>query len=76
MDIAAEEKNLEQMMGDLKKLQKEKEGLEHDIEKAKEVIAQSEKGLEENAASQENKQAAIKQQEELLEAIKQKLKDF
>ena len=63
-------------MGDLKKLENDKERLQREIEKAQEAIARAEKGLEENADEQENKNAEIKAQEELIETTKRKLKDL
>lgn len=76
MDIAAQEKALEDLEDDLKKMGKDKEDFERDIEKAKEAIARAEEGLEQNAQSQEAKQAEIKAQEELIEETKRKLKDL
>lgn len=76
LDIKAQEKALDGLMGDLKKLENDKERHEREIEKAQEAIARAEQGLEENAQSQENKNAEIKAQEELIEATKRKLKDL
>lgn len=76
MDIKDQEKALDGLMGDLKRLENDKSRLERDIEKAQEAIARAEEGLEENAQSQVDKNAEIKAQEELIEATKRKLKDL
>lgn len=76
LDIEDQEKALDRLMGDLKKLGNDKERLEREIEKAQEAIARAEEGLEENAQSQEDKNAEIKAQEELIEATRRKLKDL
>lgn len=76
LDVKDQEKALDRLMGDLKKLGNDKERLEREIEKAQEAIARAEEGLEENAQSQEDKNAEIKAQEELIEATRQKLKDL
>ena len=76
IDIKAQEKALDGLMGDLKKLENDKSRFERDIERAQEAIARAEEGLEQNAQSQENKNAEIKAQEELIEATKRKLKDL
>ncbi len=76
MDIKDQEKALDDLMGDLKKLGNDKERMEREIEKAQEAIARAEQGLEENAEEQENMNEQIKAQEELIEATKRKLKDL
>ena len=76
MEIKAQEKDLDHLEGDLKKLENDKERLEREIEKAREAIARAEKGLEENAQQQADKNAEIKAQEELIDTTKRKLKDL
>jgi hypothetical protein len=76
MDIKAQEKSLDDLMGELKKLDSDKSRLERDIEKAREAIAQAEKEIATNLTLQEAKQAEIKAQEELVDATKRKLKDL
>lgn len=76
MEIKDQEKALGGLETDLKKLENDKERLEREIEKAQEAIARAEQGLKENAQEQENKNAEIRAQEELIEATKRKLKDL
>jgi len=76
LEIKAQEKALQDLESDLKKLGNDKEGYERDIEKAKEAIARAEEELRANAKSQQEKNAEIKAQEQLIEATKRKLKDL
>lgn len=76
LEIKAQEKALQDLESDLKKLGNDKEGYERDIEKAQEAIARAEEELKANAKSQEDKAAEIKAQEELIETTKRKLKDL
>lgn len=75
-DIAAQEKILDDMNKDLKKLESEKSNLERDIEKAKQAIAEAEKAIETNTGNQRAKSEEIKQQQAVIETTKQKLKDY
>lgn len=76
MEIAEQEKALDDLMGDLKKLENQKEQLERDIERAQAAIAKAEEGLKENAGEQTDKQSEIEAQEALIEATKRKLRDL
>jgi hypothetical protein len=76
MDIKNQEKGLDDMMGELKKMENDKSRLERDIEKAKEEIARAEQEILENLAAQEAKQKEIEAQEELINETKKKLKDL
>lgn len=75
-EIKAQEKALQDLESDLKKLGSDKESYERDIQKAQETIARAEEELKANAKRQEEKAAEIKAQEELIEATKRKLKDL
>lgn len=76
MEIKEQEKGLDDMMGDMKKMENDKSRLEREIEKAKEAIARAEQEIEQNVAAQGVKQEEIKIQEELIDATKSKLKDL
>ena len=76
MQIKAQEKALDDLESDLKKLGNDKERLERDIVKAQEAIARAEEDIKTNDQSQSDKEAEIKAQQELIEATKQKLKDL
>lgn len=76
MEIKAQEKALDDLESDLKKLGADKERLERDIVKAQEAIARAEEEIKSNVQSQDDKEAEIKAQQELIEATKQKLKDL
>ncbi|WP_020538087.1 hypothetical protein [Lewinella cohaerens] len=76
MQIKAQEKALDDLEDDLKKLGNDKERLERDIVKAQEAIARAEEEIKTNDQSQSDKEAEIKAQQELIEATKRKLKDL
>lgn len=76
LDIGDQEKTLKDLGHDLNKLASSKERYENDIEKAKQMIADAEKNIEENTAQQEAKNEEIKAQEELIEMTKKKLNDL
>lgn len=61
--LEMEEDNLKNLQKELKKLEKEKEDGLSEIEKAKKLIADTEKMIEENAATQATKKDEIKSQE-------------
>lgn len=76
MDIADQEKQLERLMGDLKKLQNDKEREERAIEKAQQAIADAEAAIEKNGTDQTAKNEEIEAQQALIEATKVKLNDI
>ncbi len=75
-EIKAEEKAMKKLESDLKKLGKEKEGYEQDIEKAKETIIAREKDIDQNFVEQGVKQDEIGAQKNTIEALKDKLSDL
>lgn len=74
LELEAEEDRLKDFNKDFDKLLKEQEKLEDTIEKAKQMIAEAEDGLKENAKEQENSQATILEQKRLIDKIKDRLK--
>ncbi len=74
--IKDEEKALKKLEGDLKKLGKDKEGYEKDIEKAKATIIERESNIDQNIVDQENKKGEIKAQQGVIETLKQKVSDL
>jgi chromosome segregation ATPase len=76
LDIAAQEKALESLMGDLKKLENDKERHERAIEKAQQAIKEAEAGIEKNLEDQKAKNGEIEAQRAMIEATKQKLQDM
>lgn len=75
-DIREEEKNLEKLESDLKKLVSAQERYEREIEKARETIKQAEEDIVSNKKEQEDAAKLIKDQQELIEKIRKKLNDL
>jgi len=76
LDIKQQEKDLDNLQGDLKKLGNAKERLEQEIEKAKATIVQAEQNIAENEKQQEAKGEEISTQQTLIEETKKKLNDL
>ncbi len=74
--LKEEEKVLKKIEGDLKKLVKDKEGYEKDIEKAKELIAQRENDIRANIDSQKNTAVQIETQNQVVAKVKAKIKSL
>lgn len=74
LNLEAEEDRLKELNKDFDKLVKEQEKLEDTIEKAKQMIAEAEEGLKENAKDQSNSQTTILEQQRLIDNIKKQLK--
>jgi hypothetical protein len=75
-DIKEEEKNLEKMEDDLKKLLAAQERYEREIEKAKEAIKKAEENIVANKKDQVDQKDKIKEQQKLIEQIRKKLNDL
>jgi hypothetical protein len=76
LEIKEEEKNLEKMESDLKKLVGAKERYEREIEKAQEAIKKAEDNIVKNKKDQEDAADQIKEQLKLIEVIRKKLNDI
>ncbi len=71
-----EQKDLKKLENDLKKLGKDKEGYENDIAKAKELIAEREREIEQNLTDQDNKALEIEAQKRIIESTEEKIGDL
>lgn len=71
-----EKKQLKKYESDLKKLGKDKEDYEKDIAKAKELIAQREREIEQNLTDQDNKALEIEAQKRVIESTEEKIGDL
>ena len=71
--VKDEEKNLDGLNKDLRKLDKKNEGFHKDIEKAKDAIAKAEREIEDNLKEQEKKNKEIEAQKEKVGAVKKEL---
>lgn len=76
LDIREEEKNLEKMEDELKKLVGTQERYEREIEKAKEAIKKAEENIVENKKEQIDQAERIKAQKKAIEEIRKKLNDL
>lgn len=76
IDLALQEKALERLEGDLRKLEGEKERYGRDIGRAQEAIRKAEENIEENGRDQESKLQEIEEQKTAIEVIKRKLNDL
>ena len=75
IELAEEEKKLKKLDSDLKRLVKSNEGYHKDIENAKERIKKAEQNIINNEKEQEVTKDLISKQGEVVEAVRQKLKD-
>ncbi len=76
IELNMQEKALKGLESDLKKLKNENDRFHREIEKAKEAIARAEEGIAQNEQAQEAKNTEIVAQQEVIELVKQKLKDL
>lgn len=73
-DLAAQQKKLEDLESDLKKLKSANERYNKDIEKAKEAISKAEASIVKNQEDQEKTLQQIEDQKKAVEAVNQRLK--
>ncbi len=76
LELKAEEKKKKDMERDLSSLASKKEGYHRDIEEAKAKIADREAKIEQNIKDQEMTKTAIQDQEGVIDAIKERLKEL
>lgn len=73
-ELAAEQKKLEDLESDLKKLKSANERYNKDIEKAKEAISKAEASIVKNQEDQEKTQQQIEDQKKAVDEVNQRLK--
>lgn len=74
--LAQEEKQLEKLEGELKKLANANERYHKEIEKAKEAIKKAESDIEQNEKDQKVAQQKIDDQKKAVELVRKKLDDY
>ncbi len=75
LEIEEEEKNLKKMEGDLRKLENDNDRYHKIIEKAKKEIQEAEDDISKNLQEQEMAKDKIRAQEDVVEQLRQKLKN-
>lgn len=76
LDMKDEDKKIDKMRSNLKKLVSSQARYEREIEKAKSTIKKAEENIVKNKKEQEDAEKAIEAQEKLIEAIRKKLNDL
>ncbi|MFZ1704073.1 MAG: hypothetical protein WAT79_06980 [Saprospiraceae bacterium] len=72
-ELKEEEKNLDRLEKDYRRLMDKNEGYHKDIENAKQKIAEAEKNIEQNIIDQDNKVIEIDSQKKVVETVTTKL---
>ncbi|GAB4253441.1 MAG: hypothetical protein Kow0027_18830 [Saprospiraceae bacterium] len=75
-ELAKAEKKLKQLENDLDRLKRQNDGYHRDIENYEKKIEQAKENIAKNEKQQQEAEENLKLQKEILEGIRQKLKDF
>ena len=75
-ELSEQEKKLQDLENDMKRLARDNERLHADIEEAKRIIAESEAAIKLNVQAQKEKEKEIEGQQQTVETVRKKLKDF